>query len=99
MTVHTKFPESQGQLIRWARGSKSQAEFARDLSIDRTYLSRYETEKLGAPTALINHCLRELGRRHSVSNGHATPLEQSLAQARSLVGTLEQVVLERKPNV
>lgn len=99
MTSFTKFPESQGELIKWARGTKSQAEFARDLCIDRTCLSRYETEKLGAPTTLINHCLRKLGHKLAVSSDRTSSLEQSLAQARSLVGSLERAIEDHQMDV
>lgn len=51
------FPTSQGELIKQARGSRTQAEFAKVLGVDRSCLSRYERELLGAPTTVINHCL------------------------------------------
>ena len=83
-------PTSQGELIRSARGDRTQKEFAQLLGIDRTCLSRYESEALGAPTAVINHCLRSLSLT-SGSGATPWPLEQALTQARLVVSSLEKV--------
>ena len=43
------YPQTQSELIKLARGDMSQVEFARLLGCDRSCLSRYEREVLGAP--------------------------------------------------
>ena len=84
-------PKSQGELIRWARGETTQADFAAAHGVNKSCLSRYESEKLGAPTHLINACLKQLadsvsGRSHS-SDG----LEGALDNARRTVALLEEL--------
>ncbi|QOT76326.1 helix-turn-helix domain-containing protein [Cupriavidus basilensis] len=85
-------PETQGELIRWARGKSTQAEFAASLRINKSCLSRYESGKLGAPTHLINYCLRQLAEavhgRHHAEVG----LEGALENARRTVSLLEKLI-------
>lgn len=83
------YPTSQGQLIRLARDAKTQTQFAQDLGCDRTCLSRYESETLGAPTAVINQCLRMIATRLEKSEVPVGQLSQALTKARQLVATLE----------
>ena len=82
------FPTRQGELLRRARGRLSQADFARILKVDRSCLSRYESERLGAPTAVLNHCLgaiaAQLDREFSDD-----PIKQALRHTRSAVEALE----------
>jgi hypothetical protein len=73
----------------------TQTAFAAKLGIDRSCLSRYESEKLGAPTAVINYCLSSLA---SVLNG--TPptnpgIEQALELAKRTVASLEEAARTR----
>lgn len=83
------FPATQADLIRTARGDRSQAEFARLLDVDRTCLSRYEREVLGAPPSVINQCLVEVGRLYGATLPKRGSVHQALEQARGLVRTLE----------
>lgn len=83
-------PSRQAELIKAARGDRTQAEFARALGVDRTCLSRYEREILGAPPSVINHCLAEVARQQGKVSG-VTPVDQALAQARELVKVLESL--------
>lgn len=83
------FPTSQRQLIRLARDRKTQAQFAHELGCDRSCLSRYESESLGAPTAVINQCLRLVATQLEKSEASAGQLSQALTNARQLVATLE----------
>ena len=83
------FPTSQGQLIRAVRGERTQAEFARALRIDRSCLSRYESEALGAPTAVINHCLAALASSLATA-GSKWLVEEALEHARLTVASLEK---------
>ena len=82
-------PETQGDLIRWARGTSTQAAFAAARGINKSCLSRYESGKLGAPTALINYCLRQLAQALSSSSHPYPGLDSALQSARKTVSLLE----------
>jgi len=56
------FPTSQKELLRVARGSRTQVEFAQVLGVARSTLSRYESEKLGLPVHALNRCLEEMAK-------------------------------------
>jgi DNA-binding XRE family transcriptional regulator len=83
------FPTSQGQLIRAARGEYSQAEFARRLGVHRSCLSRYESEALGAPTAVLNVCLRTVAEKLAGGITTSTPLTRALSLALQAVEELK----------
>jgi hypothetical protein len=85
-----QFPMSQGELIKLARGEKAQAAFAAELGVDRSCLSRYENEKLGAPTKVLNYCLRAIAAHGRPPEAGAPPLEQALEHARQAVDLLER---------
>jgi ribosome-binding protein aMBF1 (putative translation factor) len=80
---------TQGQLIRAARGTMSQSQFAQVLKVDRSCLSRYESEQLGAPTAVLNHCLRVVATQLAGDGAPESPVERSLRLAREVVAELE----------
>ena len=80
---------TQAQLIRAARGSLSQTQFAQVLKVDRSCLSRYENEKLGAPTAVLNHCLRAVAAQLGGASTPEVPVERALRLAREAVAELE----------
>jgi len=84
-------PRSQGELIRRVRAQRTQVEFARALGVERSCLSRYESEALGAPTSVINHCLREFAEAAEMSASQNWPIDQALQHARATVQTLEQI--------
>lgn len=81
------FPLTQGELIRTARGDRTQQEFADTLGVHRSCLSRYESEGLGAPAAVINHCLQAVAAL--ASNDAASPVQRALRHARLAVTELE----------
>jgi len=83
------FPTSQGELIRAARSEATQAEFARELGVNRSSLSRYESEVLGAPAAVISHCLKVVAKRLATEARPGTRLHSALSHARRMVATLE----------
>jgi len=83
------FPTSQGELIKFARGEKAQSAFAKELGVDRTCLSRYESEKLGAPTKVLNYCLRAIAA-HMGPSADGQPLQQALDHVRQAVDFLER---------
>lgn len=90
MDSNRAFPLSQGELIRSARGAMSQTQFAKVLGVDRTCLSRYEGEKLGAPTSVLNYCLRAVAAHvGNDSPKQEQPLERVLRSAREVVAGLE----------
>lgn len=86
------YPQSQGELIRRVRGEKSQEEFAKELGVNRTSISRYESEKLGAPTKVLNQCLRAIAAQ-AQGGEQERPVEKALVHARQAVELLEQVAL------
>ncbi|MGJ7571088.1 hypothetical protein ACSFBX_11185 [Variovorax sp. RB2P76] len=88
------FPTSQSELIQAARGHLTKTEFAKTLGVDRTCLSRYESEKLGAPTKVLNFCLRAIAARHGTALPPEADVEQALAHARQAVAILEHVSAE-----
>ena len=85
----SRFPTSQGELIRAARADVTQADFAKRLGIDRTCLSRYENEILSAPTAVLNACLRAVAERVTGGRAPGTELQRALLHARQTVAELE----------
>jgi DNA-binding XRE family transcriptional regulator len=91
----SSFPVRQGELIKQVRGTLSQAEFARQLQVSRSCLSRYESEKLGAPTAVINHCLGAIAAQLSGLIADGDPLQRALQLSRDTTRQLEQVTLHR----
>jgi len=86
-----KIPSSQGDLIRAVRANRTQAEFALALGVDRSCLSRYESEALGAPTSVINHCLAEIARTMNGVAAETSPIAQALVHAHEVVGVLERI--------
>lgn len=93
----TPIPLSQGELIRSARGDKTQAEFARVLGCDRSCLSRYEHEALGAPTTVINYCLKAVATAFQRSGGMPLPIGAALKYAREAVAELEKLQMPNAP--
>lgn len=89
MTIH--FPTSQRELIRAARANSTQSEFARSLGVDRSCLSRYENEALGAPTSVINACLRKVAQLSQIKDGDSPSLQRSISLAQELMIELETV--------
>lgn len=92
-----QYPNSQGELIRTARGSRSQSEFAKLVGCDRSCLSRYEHETLGAPTSVINYCLRSLQEGAAREGGVTSPIQDALAHAREAVAALERFQTAQAP--
>jgi len=89
--IELPFPSSQRELLRAARGSATQAAFAKALGVDRTCLSRYESEKLGAPTSVLNYCLKSVAETMYPGAIASSDVQQALTYARRAVDTLERV--------
>lgn len=89
------FPTSQRELIRAARANSTQSEFARSLGVDRSCLSRYENEALGAPTSVINACLRKVAQLSQIKDGDSPSLQRSISLAQELMIELETVAGSR----
>lgn len=85
------FPQSQGELIRQARGSRSQAEFSRILKCDRSCLSRYESDSLGAPPHVISACLRIVAALQMTSTDAVLPFARALQHLQDAVRELQQL--------
>ena len=90
-----KIPLSQGDLIRAVRANRTQTEFALALGVDRSCLSRYESEALGAPTSVINYCLEEIAQAMNGVIAETSPIAQALAHAHEVVSVLER--MQSKP--
>lgn len=82
-------PRTQGELIRWARGKNTQAEFAAAHGVNKSSLSRFEAEKAGAPTHLINDCLAQFADFLLANPGAADGIQGALDNARKTVSLLE----------
>ena len=85
------YPRSQGELIRFVRSDLTQAEFAKILGVERSCLSRYESEALGAPASVISYCLASLARKAESKAGQAWPIAEALESARDTVAALERL--------
>lgn len=84
-------PKSQSELIRTARGERSQADFSKMLGCDRSCLSRYEHETLGAPPQVITRCLQIVATMQQKSDLHGRPFDRALDLARQAVAELESL--------
>jgi DNA-binding XRE family transcriptional regulator len=84
-----RFPISQGELIRTARAGATQAAFAKLLGVDRSCLSRYESEALGAPTSVLNHCLKVVAQQCAKDIEQDTDFQRALRYAKGTVTALE----------
>lgn len=62
-------------LVRAARNGRSQKEFARELGVRQSSISRYESGKASPPVPVIEHCMRLV---HSDS-GESIPTADELA--------------------
>ncbi|WP_370710646.1 XRE family transcriptional regulator [Paraburkholderia sp. IW21] len=76
-------------MIRWARGKSTQAEFAAAHGVNKSSLSRFEAEKAGAPTHLINDCLSQLADFLMANPGATDGIKGALDNARKTVTLLE----------
>lgn len=85
------FPTSQAELLKMARGALTQAQFAEALGVDRTCLSKYESEKLGAPVSVISYCLRAIAPREGGPASDESKLRRALWSARQTLSTLEEL--------
>lgn len=88
-----RFPISQGELIRTARAGATQAAFAKLLGVDRSCLSRYESEALGAPTSVLNHCLKVVAQHAAKDAEQGTDLQRALRHAQGTVTALETLAV------
>lgn len=84
------YPKSQSELLRVARGDLTQAEFARELRVDRTCLCRYERERLGAPSRVINHCLERVAAMAAAKLPDAH-IDRALLYTKNAMKSLEEI--------
>ncbi|MDO9569877.1 MAG: transcriptional regulator [Hydrogenophaga sp.] len=85
------YPQSQSELIKLARGDRPQVEFARLLGCDRSCLSRYEREVLGAPPHVISKCLQLVAASLAGQRPQWQPFDKALSHVRQAVAELEQL--------
>lgn len=89
-----EFPRSQRELIRAARAEATQVAFAKMLGVDRSCLSRYESEALGAPTSVLNHCLEVIAQRAAAGMAPVTDVQRALLYAQQVVVALESATTD-----
>lgn len=89
--MNPTFPRSQKALIAAARADRTQAEFAREFRIDRSLLSRYENEKLGAPVEVITRCLEIVSDQLSGTATSGGLASTALFHARAAVTAIERL--------
>lgn len=66
---------SIAQLVRAARNGRSQKEFALELGVQQSTVSRYERGKTNPPVRVIEHCMHLA----HVKEGEVTPTADELA--------------------
>lgn len=91
------FPTSQSELIRTARADATQVAFAKALGVDRSCLSRYESETLGAPTSVLNHCLKVIAQHAAMDGEPTNEIQRALLHARQAVAALEAAAAVNAP--
>lgn len=71
-------------LIITARGEKTQPQYAAELGISQSSLSKYENGKVNPPTKIIEQCMHELNKRM----GKLPPTAETIARRvrRDLAG-------------
>jgi transcriptional regulator with XRE-family HTH domain len=74
--------------LKAARRGETQAAFAKRLGVSKSSLSRYESEKLGAPTNVLNYCLRAVANQ--AQDGQTSAVQQALLLVRRAAQTLER---------
>lgn len=85
----SQFPTSQAELLKVARGGDTQAAFAIKLGVNKSSLSRYESEKIGAPTSVLNYCLQAVANQ--MQGGQTSAVQKALILVRRAAETLEKV--------
>lgn len=85
------YPQTQSELIKLARGDMSQVEFARLLGCDRSCLSRYEREVLGAPPHVISKCLQMVAASLAGQRLQWLPFDKAISHLRQAMAELEQL--------
>ncbi len=87
--IEWQFPTSQAELLKAARGGDTQAAFARRLGVNKSSLSRYESEKIGAPVRVLNYCLQLVADQ--MQGGQTSGVQKALVLVRRAAQTLERV--------
>ncbi|MHA6831209.1 helix-turn-helix domain-containing protein [Ralstonia pseudosolanacearum] len=82
------FPRTQSELLRQARGKRTQKDFAAYLGVDKTCLSRYEAGKLGAPARVVDVCLALVADQLAIAYSEKG-VQEALQSARKTVALLE----------
>lgn len=67
------------ELVRTARNGRSQNEFARELGVRQSSVSRYESGRANPPIKVIEHCMRMV---HSAGTESAPTADELAAKVR-----------------
>ncbi|MFZ5615258.1 MAG: helix-turn-helix domain-containing protein [Pseudomonadota bacterium] len=68
------------ELVRAARSGRSQKEFARELGVRQSSVSRYESGRANPPVRVIEHCMRLV---HSTGHEPAPTADELAAKVRT----------------
>ncbi len=68
------------ELVRTARNGRSQKEFARELGVRQSSVSRYESGRANPPVKVIEHCMRLV---HSTGTESAPTADELAAKVRT----------------
>lgn len=68
------------ELVRTARNGRSQKEFARELGVRQSSVSRYESGRVNPPVTVIEHCMRQV---HSTGTESAPTADELAAKVRT----------------
>ncbi|MBP1151313.1 helix-turn-helix transcriptional regulator [Methylocaldum sp. RMAD-M] len=68
------------ELVRTARNGRSQKDFARELGVRQSSVSRYESGRANPPVRVIEHCMRLV---HSTGHEPAPTADELAAKVRT----------------
>lgn len=81
-------------LVRAARNGRSQKEFARELGVRQSSISRYESGKASPPVPVIEHCMRLVhsDSRESVPTADELAIKVQTALADTRLGQIRLLI-------
>lgn len=78
------------QLIKTARNSRSQAEFAHELGVKQSTLSRYEKGEANPKAHVIEHCMHLV---HWGNQGSEPTVDELAEKVKTRLGRIDQAPL------
>lgn len=82
------------ELIQAARNGRSQKEFARELGVRQSSVSRYESGKASPPVSVVEHCMRMVhsDRRESIPTADELAIKVQTALADTSLGQFRLLI-------